>query len=888
MFANPLPLPAIRSSTKAARWGRFIDFIRLVHHQIRQALGSKGIAWVAAAIAIGLVCSVAAIVEVASSLGPTAVLRTRDEAARMIALNEALDRGYRALTQTISVMGAGSSSPKEGLLPIRSTWAQFTGAMETSCAGAYSSLELALRMAQLCDPFPSLRDRVNVELQSLNPPTRLLDPSIAHDLTVLGENIGETTQLVDRLTTAVFELTADRYRFAIAMLAFSTAGLLATSLVFIFLSGRGSVLHFKQWQRAAGAATQASAARDLVNETIEALPAGVVLYDAEDRLVLFNSEAASTAPVLRQPGAIGMAHTALANAAGRAREAAGLGSSDNWTAESIARFKSKGNRGLNHLPDGRWFETYEKLTPTGRTVGLRVDVTALKTRQLELERAQAEYHALVDSLSDVVFAIDIKGFFTFVSAASADLFGKPASRLIGTSFRDHIEPADLDHVVTATQNLAQSSSPAVEQLQFRLKSADERSRHVEVRIRKTLAGNIQNAVISGVMRDVEERVQLTRRLDGEMTRLRSIVESSGALIVLIDRRFDVVMVNSEFTAVTGIRDTEAIGRPYKDVIHCPLDPIVLTRWLSGPIEQDRTESLHFSCKLEDTAGRQRIFNMTATAVTDSERNVRNIVLLGVDDTARRQTQSQLFDAERMKGLGEIAATVAHELNQPLQVITFTVEGMIEEIDEAAGRSITTDGAVAQEKLNRILAQVDRASRLIKELRSHARSTSTEEPGTFSLETAVRGAVDLTEYLVNQNGATVVVAVSGGLPPVLGHLNRLEQVLINLINNARDALGEMQASNRSRLITISAKLAPHDGLNFLLLAVEDTGPGIAEHILQRMFEPFLTTKPRGKGTGLGLPLCKRIIEEMGGTIAAFNLPGNGARFEITLPAAPQVA
>ncbi len=508
-----------------------------------------------------------------------------------------------------------------------------------------------------------------------------------------------------------------------------------------------------------------------------------------------------------------------------------------------------------------------------------------RAHQLELEYAQAEYRALVDSLSEVVFAIDANGFFTFVSAASTDLFGKPASQLVGTSFRAHVDPADVDSVVASMRDLAQSWTTAVQQLQFRLKSPGGSSRHVEVRFRKTLAGNIQNAVICGVMRDIEERVQIAERHEHGTTRLRSIVESSGALILMADREMRIVMVNSEFTAVSGIREIDAVGRPLKDVINCPIDPVVVARWLDGPQEKRRAEPLRFTNTLTDPIGRKRIINVTATPVTDAERIVRNIVFLGVDDTARRQTESQLFDAERMKGLGEMAATVAHELNQPLQVITFTVEGMIEEIEEAAGRSPQEDRAVIQGKLDRILAQIDRASRLIGELRSHARSTSAEEPSAFSLEAAVRGAVELTEHLVNHNGTTMVVNVSAGLPPIVGHLNRLEQVLINLINNARDSLGEMQSSSRSRLITISAELAPHDSQDFLLLAVEDTGPGIAEHILHRMFEPFLTTKPRGKGTGLGLPLCKRIIEEMGGTIAAFNLSGNGARFEIKLPVAP---
>jgi C4-dicarboxylate-specific signal transduction histidine kinase len=264
--------------------------------------------------------------------------------------------------------------------------------------------------------------------------------------------------------------------------------------------------------------------------------------------------------------------------------------------------------------------------------------------------------------------------------------------------------------------------------------------------------------------------------------------------------------------------------------------------------------------------------------------VRKIVFLGVDDTARRETELQLFDAERMKAIGEMAATLAHELNQPLQVVGIAAEVAIEEIEEATAKGVAIDGAFVREKLKRIVAQVERAARLTKELRGHARSTSKEEAVLFDPAAAVCGAVDLTEHLARQGGVKIEVVLPEGLPSVLGHMGRLEQVLINLISNARDALGEMPAAGVEKRIAVTAETVPsRDGRESVRLVVKDNGPGIAEPVLKCLFEAFLTTKPRGKGTGLGLSLCKRIIEGMGGTISAANDPQGGGRFEILLPA-----
>ena len=121
-----------------------------------------------------------------------------------------------------------------------------------------------------------------------------------------------------------------------------------------------------------------------------------------------------------------------------------------------------------------------------------------------------------------------------------------------------------------------------------------------------------------------------------------------------------------------------------------------------------------------------------------------------------------------------------------------------------------------------------------------------------------------------------VSVAEGLPPVMGHVGRLEQVLVNLIVNARDAGGNA--------VGVSARPLLRDGRAFVQIAVEDTGPGIAPAILPQLFEAFVTTKPLGTGTGLGLRICRRIVEEMNGTITAANLAEGGARFEVVLPAA----
>ena len=159
-----------------------------------------------------------------------------------------------------------------------------------------------------------------------------------------------------------------------------------------------------------------------------------------------------------------------------------------------------------------------------------------------------------------------------------------------------------------------------------------------------------------------------------------------------------------------------------------------------------------------------------------------------------------------------------------------------------------------------------------------RGTAAEEATPFNPATAVHAAVELTQYAARQAGVTMSESVAEGLPAVMGHVGRLEQVLVNLIINARDAGGST--------IGVSARSLLRDGRAFVQIAVEDSGPGISATILPQLFEAFVTTKPRGIGTGLGLRICRRIVEEMNGTITAANLAEGGARFEVVLPAADE--
>jgi C4-dicarboxylate-specific signal transduction histidine kinase len=245
----------------------------------------------------------------------------------------------------------------------------------------------------------------------------------------------------------------------------------------------------------------------------------------------------------------------------------------------------------------------------------------------------------------------------------------------------------------------------------------------------------------------------------------------------------------------------------------------------------------------------------------------------LDVTAQRSAEARAMSASRLASLGELAAGLAHELKQPLQTISLAA-------DLAQLALARSDPAEAERRLTRIIEQTGRAGAVIDHLRRFARGA---DEGVLvenvSLVAVVDGALNLTGSALRDASIEVEVALGDPAPVVRGQAVLLEQVLANLLLNARDALAA-RPPGTPRRICITAAPEPE---GMVRLTVADTGGGIAPEVMARLFEPFVTTKGPDKGTGLGLSICHGLIQGMGGRIEAHN-SAEGAVFSITLRAA----
>ena len=242
---------------------------------------------------------------------------------------------------------------------------------------------------------------------------------------------------------------------------------------------------------------------------------------------------------------------------------------------------------------------------------------------------------------------------------------------------------------------------------------------------------------------------------------------------------------------------------------------------------------------------------------------------------------QAMEANRLHTLGEMAAGVAHELNQPLNGIRAFAEAAVYGI--AHGWPTTADET--RDTFEEIIGQVDRITEIIDHMRVFARDASPAGFVDVNLADVVAGALKLVGAQLRSHGVQVVVDIPDGCPHVAAYQNSLEQVVINLLVNSRDALisrCSREEASTSWKPRIDCTVREDADRREVCLAVSDNGGGIAQEALSRIFDPFFTTKDVGEGTGLGLAIVRSIVDQHQGRVAVTNRPGDGVTFTVALP------
>jgi histidine kinase len=374
--------------------------------------------------------------------------------------------------------------------------------------------------------------------------------------------------------------------------------------------------------------------------------------------------------------------------------------------------------------------------------------------------------------------------------------------------------------------------------------------------------------------DITSRKQLEDKLERSERKYLAIFQNIPNPVFVLDADSLVILdCNESVKPVYGYDKAELVG----------------TSFITLFPAEDRE---HYAAKFRQKSLYDRVIHLAkdgrrifvTVRHSPSEFSGQRVLLVTTSDmTKRLETEQQLIQASKMATLGEMATGMAHELNQPLSVIKTAASFVKRKMDR--GEEIAHD--ILATLTTEIDAHVDRASRIINHLREFGRKPEMKlEP--VDAGGILRRALDIFSQQLKLREIEVVQELDPVLPPVMADAGRLEQVFINMLINARDAIEEKwraapagTLAGKRKRITLSARVQGEG----VLVSIADTGCGIPTGVVDKIFEPFFTTKPVGKGTGLGLSISYGIIKDCGGSIRAHSAPGEGARFDITLPAAP---
>jgi len=462
---------------------------------------------------------------------------------------------------------------------------------------------------------------------------------------------------------------------------------------------------------------------------------------------------------------------------------------------------------------------------------------------------------IVTALPDAVVVTGLDRRVLAVNQAGADLLGWQVTELVGQPIADQVAASEREHVA-AQESLVFAGAPQrYETKVLNHQTGEERDVAVSsgpFRIDDELIGTV------ATLRDITEPKRAQDTLSRSEARYRNLVESASDAIVTLDANGRFTTVNHAAEIISGYRREELVGQWFAPMLSDDELPKALGHFqkaLAG-------ETGLFETQFYRKDGEGRTISVTySTPQRDEE-----VLCLIRDVTDQKMLQEQLIQSEKMSAIGQLVSGVAHELNNPLAGISAFAQLLLAE------KRFPPDQRTAAET---IYSEARRASRIVQNLLTFARQHKAEK-GPAAMNQVLDDTLELRGYELRVRGIDVRREYDEALPDTMGDAHQLQQVFLNLITNAEQAME--RAEGRHHRLTVRTRLAG----DAIRIEVEDTGGGVPVNLLERIFNPFFTTKPTGHGTGLGLSISLGIVREHEGRIWAENAPQGGARFVVELP------
>ncbi len=489
---------------------------------------------------------------------------------------------------------------------------------------------------------------------------------------------------------------------------------------------------------------------------------------------------------------------------------------------------------------------------------------AVKRLAVEAERvenalteSEERFRSLVESATDAIVVGDEQGHMVSWNHAAQSLFGYSAGEVLG---RPLTMLMPLRYREAHQRGLERvSATGATRVIGKTVELHGLRRDGVEFPLELSLArwNTKEGRFYSGIIRDITERKQAQAALRDAYQKTQTILASLPGAILILNDNHEAVYANSLAEDYFGTPPPSLVGRSLFDIL--PLSEsrrFSLSANLRSPMSEEAKHLPEGEFEIRKRMYWYRLFPVT---LVPGGRRQTGLVIQ--DITEQRLLQDQLIHAEKLASLGTLVSGMAHEINNPVQGILGMAELILQEHDPV----------IIQEYAQDIVRCARHTATVVRDFVSYARPASSGEEDEICLGERLADAVKMIR-LGPDFGHVDVVTEFEAVPPVCARRGEIDQVFLNLISNAVQA---MQGSGRLTLATRRID-------DTIAVQISDTGGGIPKNHLARIFDPFFTTKAPGKGTGLGLSIVYKIVNKYGGTISVDSEEGNGTTFTIRFP------
>ncbi len=494
------------------------------------------------------------------------------------------------------------------------------------------------------------------------------------------------------------------------------------------------------------------------------------------------------------------------------------------------------------------------------------DITERRRMEQALRESEEEYSALISNVADAVFKYR-DGKMMWVNDTIEHMLGYTREELMG-----HEANLFVSDNTDLTEVISDVDSGIRQQGHFHgvITAKKKNGAVVDIEFTASKLPGKHPPEIVGVARDITERRAIERALRESEENYRLVFESRLDGVFVIDAEtMRVVLANQVVAEMYGFDSPEeVIGLDPLDFVHPDDRESALQSIAKDMFEEDKKEIDEFRSITKD--GREIWISTIGTKMDFAGRlvglvSIRDITSQKQAESEKRELEQQLQLTGRLAAVGELAAGVAHELNNPLAAVQAFAQLLAgkEDLEETVRKDIDT-----------IYREAQRATRITSNLLSFARRHKAERT-LLNINEVLENSIELHAYRMRVNNIELELDLDRSLPKTMADYYQMQQVFVNIVTNAEQAMSSSHGSGK--LVVTSRQV---DGK--LQIEFADNGPGIPEESLDRIFDPFYTTKDVGKGTGLGLSICYGIVQEHGGMLSVRSHPGYGATFTVELP------